>query len=212
MSLDRIAAYRLLARVLVNHACGGSAGRPESDPVYRDDVTEGRDAGAMQRAYSSCGDLAHWLLYRLGVRESWINRREHYRGWRAGENIAAFCWRPCPSRRPHVAERFGAGDVLVIYSQPDSSDAHALVVLEHEGDYILSGDYGQPGGALRRRRLSGQDLGGRTIQHVLTLPMALTGGLAPPDWTYLEGLLTGEELDACAQAIGYPLPPRPEAA
>lgn len=209
--MNRIDAYRLLAARLLSHACNGSFGRSEQDEVYQQ-VTEGRDRGAARASYSSCGDLAHWLLYRLGVRESWVNRAEHFRGWRSGQNIADLCWPPCPSRRMHVAERFGTGDILVIYREPDSRDAHALVVLDHDGDHVLSADYGQPGGALRTRRLSGQDLGGRTVQHVLTLPMALTGSLAPPDWTLLETLLTGEELDACAQAVGFPLPPKPEAA
>lgn len=208
--MNRLDAYRLLASRLVNHACNGSFGRSENDEVYQQ-VTEGRDVGKARASYSSCGDLAHWMLFRLGVRESWINRAESYRRWRSGQNISALCWPPCPSRRMHIAELFGTGDVLVIYSQPDSRDAHALVVLEHDGDVILSGDYGQPGAALRTRRLSGQSLGGRIVQHVLTLPMALTGSLAPPDWTLLEALLTGEELDACAQAVGFPLPPKAEA-
>lgn len=213
--MNRLEAYRLLARRLVEYACDGPLGRDEDDPVYRR-VTEDRDMGAMQRKYSSCGDLAHWLLFRLGVRESWLNRREHL-GWRSGQNVAALCWRPCPSRPPRIAERFDAGDILVIYSQPDTWDAHVLVVLEHDGDTVLSGDYGQPGGALRTRRLSGDNLGGRDIHHVLDLGQALTGSLDPPDWALLEALpgrhaFTGEELDACAQAIGFPLPNRPDEA
>lgn len=205
--MNRIEAYRLIARKFVEHACGGPGGRGESDPVYQA-VTEGRDTGKMQRSYSSCGDLAHWLLFRLGVRESWVNRDETYRRWRSGQNISALCWPPCPSRRARDGERFDAGDVLVVYNGENGYDAHALVVLEHADGVVLSGDYGQPGGMLRTRKLQGGALGGRKVQHVLTLEMALTGSLAPPDWTLLETLCTGEELDAVAHAIGFDLPPR----
>ncbi len=210
--MNRLDAYRLIACKLILHACNGANGRDESDPVYQS-VVEGRDSGKMQRSYSSCGDLAHWLLYRLGVRESWVNREESYRRWRSGRNISDLCWPPCPSRPRKEAERYQCGDILIVYNQPDTRDAHALVVLEHNGDVVLSGDYGQPGGQLRNRTLVAGLLGGRAIRHVLPLGSALTGTLAPPDWTLIETLATGEELDAWAAAIGFPLPPpSPEAA
>lgn len=210
--MERIAAYRLLAERLLRYAVRGPLGRDEQDPVYRE-VTEERDPGP---GYSSCGDLPHWMLYRLGVRESWVNRQEHFPKFRYGKNISTLSWKPCPSREMHIAEKFACGDTLIIWAEPDTEDAHALVVLEHDVDTILSADYGQPGGKLVRRRLSDRNLGGRYIQRVLTLGMALSGGLAPPDWTYIEAMpapygLSGEELDAVAAAIGWPLPARMEA-
>lgn len=205
--MNRLEAYRRLVDALLRHATNGSAGRDEDDPVYVS-VVEGRDYRKTPPS-SSCGDLPHWLLYRLGVRESWVNRKEHYTGWRVGQNISCLSWRPSPAREMHIAEKFWLGDILVIWKEPDSKDSHALVVVEHVDGVILSADYGQPGGKMLTRRLSDRNLGGRYIQRVLTLGQALTGTLAPPDWTLLETLLTGEELDACAQAIGFPLPPKP---
>lgn len=194
MKQGQLMAYRCAAAALVNYACNGGKGRDESDEIYKD-VTEGRDIGKQQASYSSCGDLGHWLLYRLGVRESWVNRKEHG-SYRIGRNVSNLCWSPCPSMAPLPAQRFDAGDILVVYNRDDSRDAHVLVALEHRDGVLLSGDYGQPGGALRTRELRDGKVGGRKIRHVLTLPMALSGALEQPDWALLERLLTGEEFEA----------------
>jgi hypothetical protein len=191
--------YRDLARRLVEHACGGAGGRPESDPFYQL-VTEGRDRGAAQKSYSSCGDLAHWLLYRLGVRAPWINRAEH-QGWRSGRNVSTLAWEaPNAVRRtPAPSSRYAAGDVLIVWNRADGTDAHVLVALEHDGNVLLSGDYGQPGGKLCTRVVTARPvqvdggrsydapfLGARQIQRWLPLGVLLEhlggrGELAPPD-------------------------------
>ena len=79
---------RAFASEFLNYACGRwTGGRTESDAVYQQ-ISEGRDVGAMRASYSSCGDLAHWLLFRMGCRSPFINRNEHL-GWRVGQNISA---------------------------------------------------------------------------------------------------------------------------
>ena len=67
---------------LVLYAVNAPVGRHMGDPVH-EEVTESRytqwrrarDAGqewAKRMIYSSCGDLAAWMLYRLGCRdEGW---------------------------------------------------------------------------------------------------------------------------------------------
>jgi hypothetical protein len=80
-----LSAYRLAASALLTYAVAGHT-RSTSDPVYRA-IVEGR----LGLKYSSCGDLAHWFLYRLGVRAPWINRAEFKppqgHGWRVGLNL-----------------------------------------------------------------------------------------------------------------------------
>jgi hypothetical protein len=177
---------RAVALLLLEHATNGDAGRSESDPVYVE-VTEKRDFGAK---YSSCGDLCHWLHFRLGVRSDYLNRAEH-KGWRVAQNISRLAWR-CPAARPPKAgERFSAGDVLIVFNQKNGLDAHALVVRDHTGDEVHSADYGQPGGARKTRKLNVDPrgalvLGGRRVQFVLPLFDVLTGAarrgeLAPVD-------------------------------
>jgi len=63
------------ARAWLVFACRSTMGRYQGDPVF-EAVTEGRQHGS----YSACGDLGHWLLFRLGVRFPWVNRAE-FRGW-----------------------------------------------------------------------------------------------------------------------------------
>ncbi len=206
--MNRLEAYRLCARKLVEYACGDTSGRSESDPVYQR-VTEGRDVGAAQAKYSSCGDLAHWMLYRLGARESFVNRAENKPwGWRVGRNVSQLCYNKLV-HEPKPGERFAPGDILVVFNDPGGRDAHVLVALEHNGDVVLSGDYGQPGGALRTRTLRDGRLGGRELQYCLPLGMALSGTMEAPDWGLLETLMTGEELDAVAEATGFALAREP---
>jgi hypothetical protein len=79
-------ASRLAASLLLTYAVSDEV-RSTLDPVYRT-IVEGRTGPK----YSSCGDLAHWLLFRLGVRAPFINRAEYREsdgghGWRVGLNL-----------------------------------------------------------------------------------------------------------------------------
>lgn len=201
MNVDEL---RALARRWCEYAVDGGNGRTASDPVYQA-VTEGRDQGPR---YSSCADLAHWLLRRLGVRNAYVNRSESPQGWKAAVNVSRLVRKPIgtcmPAREPTKEERFRTGDVLVVWSRPDTRDAHVLVVNEHSATTLTSWDYGQgPMSAeawkhadhiegMRRTRAMRWKGGkyvledGRTVQSVLTLTDALeyaekTTELVEPD-------------------------------
>lgn len=166
-------SHREMAEALIRFAClSDDPGRPFSDPVYKS-VVEGRqeqtatyirkwDAAAPAERkgprpfYSSCADLAHWLLFRLGVRFRWINRDEHD-GWNfvgADNNVTTLTARPLGSnpiaRRVTSTMRFFAGDILVVGTVSPGT-THVSCVIEHipEMNLLLTGDYGQPHGALR---------------------------------------------------------------
>jgi hypothetical protein len=179
-----IAEYRSLARKLCEFACDGYNGRPESDPVYQD-VTEGRDVGAMMRAYSSCGDLPHWMFFRLGVRSPWVNRAEHA-GWTMGGNIWKMEHTPA-TRVPGPRDVFACGDVLRI---GDNGKEHVLVVIDHVDSIVHSADYGQPGCEFRSRTITERNgrphLGGRIVSKHVDLARVIStadarGELVEPD-------------------------------
>lgn len=161
MTPIKLAAYRRLATELLAFACDGPKGRDEHDAVYRE-ITEGRDGPSPQQMakYSSCADLAHWLYYRLGFREDWINREECH-GWVVGANLNRWC--PVPigpnrfARKPEAID-FNpmAGDVIVINN---AYGGHVLCVqyAEIPNDTpspeqpmpmldLWTAEYGQPGG------------------------------------------------------------------
>jgi hypothetical protein len=208
--------YHALAADLVEYACGGAHGRSENDPVYQA-VTEGRDAGAIQRRYSSCGDLAHWLLYRLGVRLPFVNRREH-RGWTSGVNVSRLAFERIAEVDPGRRERFLPGDIGIVWSKADATDAHVLVILEDaQPDALLVGEYGQPGGHVRARAVSYDGdmirIGARCLHRVLRLARVIdiadeAGALLPPEpteyWARRLGLAYPRDTE--------PAPPAPEAA
>ena len=188
-------AYRAEARALCEWAVGEERGVVVDDPRYRV-VTEGRDPGAR---YSSCADLAHWMLAELGVRSPFVNRVSLGRKYRAAATVNLLLARPVGSgaggsaRAQTAREVFETGDVLVAWARKDASDAHVLVVDAFDGATLDSWDYGQgplaPApwaktrahleGRRRRRRVSASPAGqwrledGRWIQSVLPLAAAL---------------------------------------
>lgn len=192
-----VGALRFAAVALAEYACG-RAGRSKDDPVYTE-VTEGRDSPPNRRSYSSCGDLGHWLLYRLGCREKWVNREAAPGGYRSTLNVSLLAahgeapggseWEPAP------------GDVLIIANQwPSGKDAHVCVWL---GDGRVA-NYGAggmsaaatPGANVTTPALSyhggGWHLGTRRVQRYVSLErVPLT---AKPDLSGAE--LTGEVIDA----------------
>lgn len=185
--------YRTAARRLAELAVNGEKGRPENDPFYQK-VTEGRDFGISQKSYSSCGDLAHWLLYRLGVRCAFVNRKEN-RGWQSGANVSALAF-SAPYEVPKADFVAEPGDILIVWNEPHGYDAHVLVVLEHGAIAVKSADYGQPGGALKSRNFSVRGgfpfLGEKRVQRKISLVKALEhasarGELAAPDLSLLGG-------------------------
>lgn len=197
---------RKFAIELISYACGRyTGGRDENDAVYQS-VTEARDVGAQQRSYSSCGDLAHWLLYRMGSRAKFINRKEHL-GWQSGLNVSKLAYSSL-SEDAKETDIYQAGDILIIWSKPDATDAHVMVVLEHQGSRLLCGEYGQPGGKVREHQLARPLLvGTRKIHRVLRFAKVLDDGelrgeLQEPDYTALP----------LAQAYLVDFAPKPPAA
>lgn len=199
---DGVSLYTRQARDLLAYAVGGLIILPSpqqglrcpdpsygGDPIYNA-VTERRHARAVltNQFYSSCGDLAHWFLYRLGVRFDWINRDEHD-GWHyAGQpghptwdnNVTTLVSRQVHGVNPYAYRPdptdlfFACGDVLVVNCATPPS-THVCVVFEHkpEEQTITTADYGQPGAALRRKQYTIEDgrvkLGSRWLDSVLPI-------------------------------------------
>lgn len=127
-------------------------GRVSGDPIH-EEVTEGRrkaweDARkkgaewARTGTYSSCGDLAHWLLYKLGCREDWVNRREHL-GWKVQANIWKLVTCPAYVRKGEPIP----GDILhMVTPGIPNSDHVCAIVARTFNDLWITCDYGQPYG------------------------------------------------------------------
>ncbi len=172
---EEIDARRALVRPWLEWATRGAA-VSEADERYQL-VTEGRDVGVMQARYSSCGDLAHWLLYRLGVRLPWVNRAE-FKGWVVGANVSKLASNPC-SQTPGLSTNYETGDVAVIWNNPTGDDAHVIVCASQmaaNGD-LITAEYGQPGGRLGPRAFvvehGSRHCGKRKIQRWLPLAFVL---------------------------------------
>lgn len=124
-----ITAIRLAAVALAEYACNYEKGRDKLDPVYLE-VTEGRDGPgpAQRKRYSSCGDLGHWILYRLGCRTTWVNRKEAPNGYRIGFNVTLLSSRGAiPSGKDWIPPE---GAILVIANDSKNGyDSHVCVWL-----------------------------------------------------------------------------------
>lgn len=174
-----ISEYRDLVRPWLERVCAryGGTGRDESDAVYKR-VTEGRD-DMRPGGYSSCGDLAHCMLWTLGVRLNWVN---HGPQWRVGRNVSALAWNVC-AERPTVLSLIDhpleCGDIGIVWAHADTRDAHVIVTLDYEpktGQWWTA-EYGQPGARVRSDRVL-SDLrlkapDGRRLERVIRLGRVL---------------------------------------
>lgn len=204
--------YREAAKALDLYAIGELTGRSKDDPIY-DAITEGRDRGASRARYSSCADRAHWKLYRLGVRERWINRAEHH-GWIPGINISALAGASI-ARTPGDLWIPAVGDELLVWN--GGLDAHSLAILEIRTDTLVTANYGAGGmsaaswpGARRgeavlskRHSPNGTQwfYGAKRIQRYLSLELARGIATARPSIPPGVGL-TGEVIDALEGTLG----------
>ncbi len=139
----------LLRLRFANYACGYTAGRSKDDPVYVS-ITEGRDGPKPEHraGYSSCGDLAHWLYMRLGIRAPWLNRTDDdsFGPWRPGQNITRLWGTACPfDQEPPNDPNWSpeAGDVVLIWNT--GVDAHVMVSLGRDGAALRTANYGAGG-------------------------------------------------------------------
>lgn len=129
--------WQRAAVALDEWACGGDKGRDKRDPVYLS-VVENRDGLLVPyNKYSSCGDRAHWRLWRLGVRAPFVNREERSplpHDWHVGMNIAQLHSHgaPCMPGRPGADWVPEPGDEMLIWNSPTGNDAHSLSVLSYD--------------------------------------------------------------------------------
>lgn len=132
---------RQLAVALTEHACGYDRGRSKTDPVYIE-VSE-NEHGVPRARYSSCADLAFWLLERLGCREDFLNRAS-LGGWVPGVNVSrlAFCRY---ARKPDDDWAPQPGDIVMVWNGEHGNDAHVMVALELRDGKLRTGNYGVGG-------------------------------------------------------------------
>lgn len=178
---------RAAAAALARFAVDDERGRDVGDPIH-EWVTEGRrtqwerahaagHAWAQGTPYSSCGDLAHWMLMCLGARDELVINR--------GDDGGVVDWKPGPNITRLVGSRWyqtdgvpEPGDILHV-----ASPHHVAVLLEHvSDDQWVTADYGQPYGERRvcpvRRTASGLVVRGRILQGFVSMARVVgEGGL-----------------------------------
>lgn len=159
-----IGEYREAAVALARYAVNDSRGRDVGDPVH-EWITEGRrtqyerayDAGLdwainMSCGYSSCGDLAHWLLMCLGVTDETIVNRGDDGGdlaWRVSQNISMLRYSPVYVDFRETLVLPESGDIVHVSGDMPGSD-HVCVLLDTPDPWQwVTADYGQPHGCLR---------------------------------------------------------------
>jgi hypothetical protein len=140
---------RRTAVALGSFATNAAVGRVRGDPVF-DEITEKR---AYYPKYSSCGDLCHWLLYRLGVRnESLVNRSGDggHQAWKMGKNVSMLVYESGQAWVKATTNRTPCpGDILCMtFSQAARTahgwdGTHVCVVESFDGGTLRSFDYGQ---------------------------------------------------------------------
>ncbi len=190
LSPDEIHARRLQAGDWLEYACDYVRGRTVIDPVAAL-ISEGRGSTP---SYSSCGDLPNWMLFRVGVRLPWLNRKEHH-GWRVGQNLNALFWPPAPSQEGHsiVHTKLECGDMLEIWNRPNGTDAHAICVIDCDPDarVLLTAEGGQKWGAEHPPKHADFAL----CRHTYTLREGLiwVGGRAAHRWLPFAAVLTAAE-------------------
>ncbi len=219
--LRRKAAWRI-ARM----ACGGIAGVSKDNPIYVR-VTEGRDGpGPAQRArYSSCADLAHWLLETLGCRSDFLNRKS-LGGWVSGVNVSRLDTRGptnprgCPwTRLPRAGWQPEPGDILIAWN--NGLDAHVMVAVgfrDIDGTRVLeTANYGaggmspavSPGARCAAAALTevtpgkfmyGSPGKAKRVQRYISLDDVTFTALPNAELLATAGL-TGEEIDALCAAV-----------
>lgn len=193
-----------IAQLLLSKAVNDEHGRDELDPFYKV-VTENRDGPTpkLRAGYSSCGDLCHWLLRCLGVREPWLNRNDDgdAQPWRMGANLNWLTPWPigkCAIAKPKWQGSFTPGDVIVV------TGSHALAVMAYdaERDRLTTAEYGQPGGKRKVRENTAASFR-RAITSHIRLVDVLGLQLAEADLSPIADWTTGEELDALEGYVDY---------
>lgn len=139
---------------LLDWACQGGT-QDTMHPNYLR-VVEGRT----HRGYSSCADLGHWLFFRCGARQTWLNREEH-EGWKDQVNVSRFAFSaPNSVRKTPVPDVwYEPGDVLIVWNNESGTDAHVMVVRDAArlpGRLVVA-EFGQPGGHVKEKLVTERD-------------------------------------------------------
>lgn len=180
MTGEEVDARCALAPALLDWACLHGADQKRGNYLR---VVEGRD----WERYSSCADLAHWLLYRLGCRQEWINRQEHtagdlgQAGWDVAVNVGRLAFTaPVSTRRtPLPGIVASVGDIFIQWNAPTGTDAHVFLARKEQRlpGLLSVAEYGQPGGHIRDRAVTARDgflyCGQRKVQRWLPLGLCI---------------------------------------
>lgn len=160
--MNRLECYQAASVAMDTWLCNGKAGRGKLDPVYRL-VLENRDKKGDWSGYSSCGDRAHFKLWRFGCRKAFVNREERTplpNDFKWGMNIAFLhdlskgspCMTTITSKGKKIAAPPPAtwvpmvGDELIIWNDTKmGKDAHSLSLVALNGTEALTANYGAGG-------------------------------------------------------------------
>lgn len=140
---------RAASVALARYACDGERGRHVGDPVF-ELVTEGRQsrtdkahkAGAQMVPYSACGDLCHWVLRCLGVRDERLVNRSDDGGqtpWQVGVNVSRISGSKLLTR----GQLPEPGDIVWIGPDTPTGMHHVFICAACDGSTLVSYDYGQ---------------------------------------------------------------------
>lgn len=160
--MNRLECYQAASVAMDTWLCKDRKGRGKNDPVYRL-VLENRDKKGEWQGYSSCGDRAHFKLWRFGCRLPFVNREERTplpNDFKWGMNIA---WlhdlskgSPCLFAINTKGKRVAAppsaswapmvGDELIVWNDTKiGKDAHSLSIVALNGDEAVTANYGASG-------------------------------------------------------------------
>jgi len=178
---------RRVALELAAYATNDGKGRDVGDPVH-EAITEGRTLANEQRRrngspevpYSSCTDLATWLLASMGCTdESLINRSDDGGRipWQIGASLPRLVHAPS-YQQAAAGGTPAAGDILFLTDR--GGHVAVLRVWDELAGLATTDDYGQPYGRRRHRTLRRQ--GG-----VWTLDGRPLGGWLDLDQVPLDG-------------------------
>ena len=178
---------RRVALALAAYATADGRGRDVGDPVH-EAITEGRRKaneerrakGSPEVEYSSCTDLATWLLVALGCTDEALVNRDDDGGllpWQIGQSLPRLVHAPWFVHASGDSEP-QPGDILYLGDR----GGHVAVLRERSDSAVLTEDYGQPYARRRLRTLRRQGgrwmLDGRPLEGWLDLDQVPLDGPA----------------------------------
>ena len=122
------------------YATNSQEGRILGDPVF-EMITEKRNHSP---GYSCCGDVVHFMLSRLGLKDPTIVNRNDTTKWQSGLNISKLRYGSAKvgawvDYKPGLLAK--PGDAMIIGN--DNASTHTFIVQEHTTSSLFSCDGGQ---------------------------------------------------------------------